>query len=309
MKAKPLNGASLAWLAGIVVVVLWASAFPAIRTAAPALGVFGLTISRLVIASFVLVMIGVLTKKVRLPQLVDLPLIIACGVCGMAGYFLLLNWGELYVPAGTASMIVSASPIVSVAIATLFLREPLTKSIVIGSGVAISGVVVVCLARAGIDLSLAVWIIVAAALLLGAYHPLTKSLLKKYSGLEVATYATVSAGVLTLPFLPLAWSQLSSASTEAWLAAIYLGVFPSALGYALWGFCLSRLTLATTTSFLYVVPVVAVGIGYLWLDEVPLVYEIIGGVLTVVGVVILNVYRGPRQRMTHNNETVTNTVA
>ncbi|XBH20475.1 hypothetical protein V5R04_09470 [Jonesiaceae bacterium BS-20] len=94
MKAKPLNGPSLAWLAGIVVVVLWTCAIPATRTAAPALGVFGLTASRLLIDSLTLVIIGMVTKKVWLPQLVDLPLIIAYGVCSMAGYFLLLNWAS-----------------------------------------------------------------------------------------------------------------------------------------------------------------------------------------------------------------------
>lgn len=293
-----------AWAAGIVVAFLWASAFPAIRIAAPALGVIGLSVSRLVIASLVLVVIGVLTKKVRLPRWTDVPWIVACGISGMAGYFLLLNWGELYVPAGTASMIVSASPIVSIAIAAIALREPLSKPAIVGSVVAVLGVIIVSVARAGIAFSSAVWIVIAAAILLGIYHPLTRPLLKRYSGLEVATYATVSAAIMTLPLFPLAWSQLSTASHMTWIAAVYLGVFPSAIGYALWGFSLSRLTVATTTSFLYLVPVIAVAIAYFYLDEVPLAVELLGGAVVLLGVVILHARRArPKQTFTDTNLT------
>lgn len=291
-----------AGVAGIIVAFLWASAFPAIRIAAPALGVIGLSASRLIIASLVLIAIGALTKKVRLPHWTDVPWIVGCGISGMAGYFLLLNWGELYVPAGTASMIVSASPIVSIAIAAIALREPLPKPAIIGSAVAVLGVIIVSVARADIALSSAVWIVIAAAILLGIYHPLTRPLLKKYSGLEVATYATISAAIMTLPLLPLAWSQLITASGATWTAAIYLGIFPSAIGYALWGFSLSRLTVATTTSFLYLVPVIAVAIGYFYLEEVPLAAELLGGAVVLLGVVILNARRPRPQPIPTNHD-------
>jgi drug/metabolite transporter (DMT)-like permease len=56
-------------------------------------------------------------------------------------YQLLLNAAELHVLAGTASIVVAAAPLVSVAIATLFLGEQLTPTRVAGSVVAIGGVV------------------------------------------------------------------------------------------------------------------------------------------------------------------------
>ncbi|HEK1766284.1 TPA: DMT family transporter [Pseudomonas putida] len=290
------HASSTAWIAGLTVAFLWASAFPAIRVAAPALGPVGLTLSRLLIASLTLIIIGLASGKLHRPRRADLPLILACGICGMAGYFLLLNWGELYVPAGTASMIVSASPIISVTVAALLLGERLSAAAIIGSSVAIIGVAVVCLARAGIALSSAVWIIVAAAVLLGVYHPLTRPLLKRYSGLEVATYATTASTLMTLPMLPFAWPQLTAAPGAAWLAALYLGMLPSAAGYALWGFSLSRLTVAVTTSFLYLVPLIAVVIGYVWLDELPLGIELAGGAVVLMGVIILNFGRFPPRR-------------
>jgi len=89
-------------LAGFGVVVLWASAFPAIRVAAPELGVAGLSFVRLAIAAGALLLLAP-ALKVRVPARRDLPLILACAFLGMAAYQVLLNWGELYVPAGTHS--------------------------------------------------------------------------------------------------------------------------------------------------------------------------------------------------------------
>ena len=273
--------------AGLGVVVLWASAFPAIRVAAPALGVIGLSVARLAIAAVALLVVAPFFK-VRLPNGKDLPLILACGFFGMAAYQILLNWGELDIPAGTASIIVAAAPMVSVGIAAGFLGERLTLTKIAGSIVAITGVAVVCLSRAGFSLSSALWILVGAMVVQGVYHPLTKPLLKKYSGLEVATYGMVGGTIMLLPAVPFGWDGLTAAGATAWWAAIYLGLLPSALAFVLWGYAVARLPVATSTSLLYLVPPVAVLIAYFWLGEIPYPSEILGGLIVIAGVITVS---------------------
>ena len=70
--------------------VVWASAFPAIRVAAPDLGVLGLSLARLAIATAALLALTP-WRPVRLPARRDLPLVAACAFFGMAAYQLLLN--------------------------------------------------------------------------------------------------------------------------------------------------------------------------------------------------------------------------
>ncbi|KGJ72775.1 membrane protein [Cryobacterium roopkundense] len=275
-------------LAGLGVVVLWASAFPAIRVAAPELGVAGLSFIRLLIAAVALIALAPMLK-VRMPARRDLPLILGCAFLGMAAYQVLLNWGELYVPAGTASIIVSAAPLVSVAIAAGLFGERLTALKIAGSAVAIAGVAMVSLARSGFSLSGAVWILIAAMVVQGAYHPLTKPLLKKYSGLEVATYGMIAGTLMLAPTVPFAWDVMAGADASAWWAAVYLGLAPSALGFVLWGFAVSRMPVVAATSLLYLVPPVAVGIAFVWLGELPLVSELAGGVVVIAGVVTMSV--------------------
>ena len=94
----------------------------------------------------------------------------------MIAYQLLLNWGQLFVPAGTAIIIIAAAPL--------------------------AGVAFVCLARAGVSLSAAVRIVVAAMVVQDICHPLQHPLLTKYSSLEVACYAMIAGTVMTLPSFP-----------------------------------------------------------------------------------------------------------
>jgi drug/metabolite transporter (DMT)-like permease len=276
-------------LAGLTVVVLWASAFPAIRIASPALGVFGLSLVRIGVAAVALLVLAPFLA-VRLPARKDVPLILLCAFLGMPAYQLLLNWGELAVPAGTSSIIVAAAPLVSVSVATIALGERLTPLRIVGSVVALGGVAIVCLARSGVSLSTSVWIVVGAMVVQGLYHPLTRPLLKKYSGVEVATYGMVLGAVMLLPTLPIDWDLLGTATPPAWLSAVYLGLLPSALGFVLWGYAVGRLPVATSTSLLYLVPPVAVGIAFVWLGELPYWSELVGGVVVILGV--LTVGRG-----------------
>jgi drug/metabolite transporter (DMT)-like permease len=50
----------------------------------------------------------------------------------------------------------------------------------------------------------------------------------------------------------------------------------------------ARMPVAVATSLLYLVPPVAVLIAWVWLGELPLVTELLGGVVVIVGVVIIS---------------------
>jgi drug/metabolite transporter (DMT)-like permease len=274
-------------LSGLGVVILWASAFPAIRVAAPGLGPIGLSFVRLIVAAVALLVLAPFVKM-RLPAAKDLVLIFVCAFFGMTAYQLLLNTGEIFVPAGTSSIIVAAAPLVSVGIAVVAFGEKLTWVRIAGSILAVGGVLIVCLARAGLSLSASVWIVVAAMVVQGIYHPLSRMLLRRYTSLEVATYAMVAGTIMTIPFVPFGWHDIATASGGAWLGAIYLGILPSAVGFVLWGYAVARLPVVTSTSLLYLVPAVAVAISFLWLGEIPLPVELAGGVVVILGVAAIS---------------------
>lgn len=98
--------------------------------------------------------------------------------------------------------------------------------------------------------------------------------------------------VMTLPLVPFDLDGLLGVGPVPWLAAIYLGLLPSAAGFVLWAYAVARMPAVASTSLLYLVPPVAVLIAWVWLGELPIVAELVGGVVVVVGVVVVS--RGPR---------------
>ncbi|GIH16326.1 DMT family transporter [Rugosimonospora africana] len=284
-----MNGRFLA-LAGTLggTVVLWASAFPAIRVGVDGLGVAGLSLARLAVASAALALAAPVLK-IRLPRRRDLPLIVLCGATGMAAYQLLLNWGEVHVAAGTASLLVSVAPVFSVILATVLLGEHLTRYTVLGSLVAIAGAAVITLSGDGpVRLSASAVAVLGAALVQGVYHFASKPLLRRYSGREVASYAMWTGTLLLVPLAPETARAVASAAAAATLAAGYLGLLPSALGFVSWGYAVARLPLAASTAALYLVPPVALAVAYVWLGEVPHPAELLGGAISICGVVLIH---------------------
>jgi drug/metabolite transporter (DMT)-like permease len=85
-------------LALAATVVLWGSAFAAIRAALEHFSAAHLSVLRLLVASLVLCAIAA-ARGVRLPARRDLPAIAAVALAGMTAYQLLLNSGERTVPA------------------------------------------------------------------------------------------------------------------------------------------------------------------------------------------------------------------
>ena len=56
----------------------------------------------------------------------------------------------------------------------------------------------------------------------------------------------------------------------------------------IWTYALSRAPASMVASFLYLVPVSAIFIAWVWLGEIPLALSLVGGVLSLVGVVLVN---------------------
>ncbi|MEV4256682.1 DMT family transporter [Spirillospora sp. NPDC049652] len=274
-------------------VVLWASAFPAIRVGIDGLGVEALSFLRIAVAAVALLLVA-RPAKVRLPRRRDLPMIALCGATGVTAYQILLNWGEVEVAAGTASLLIAIAPVFSVLLGSLFLDEPLSRYIVLGSVVAITGAAIVSLGAGAGGFTVSALIVLAAAIVQGVYHFATRPLLRRYGGLEVATYAMVAGTVLALPLIPATWHATLHAPASALASAAYLGLFPSALGFVIWAYAVARLPLAASTAALYLVPPVALVISLVWLGEVPRLVALAGGAVTVAGVVLIN--RGRRTR-------------
>ena len=122
MKGPPLDARML--LALGVTVFFWAAAFAGIRAALESYGPGELALLRLGVASATLALYAAVVRM-RLPEVRDLPAIFAAGFLAFAVYHVGLNFGELTVSAGAASLLINTAPIFTALLATAFLEERL----------------------------------------------------------------------------------------------------------------------------------------------------------------------------------------
>jgi len=275
-------------LAAVATVLFWGSAFPGIRAGLVAYSPTHVALLRFLAASLVMLVYAVFTRM-RLPAWKDLPLIFILGLMGFAFYNVALNIGEENIAAGPAALLVQTVPLWTVVMATFFLKEKLTIWAWLGILISFCGVLIIALGKGqGFSLTWGAVLILVAAVSSSGYNIIQKQMLADYRPVEITTYAVWAATLLLLPFAGGLPVQIQTAPLSATLAVIYLGVFPAALAYTIWAFLLSKMPAGRAASFLYMVPVMAFLIAWVWLGETPKVIDLAGGLLALSGVVLVN---------------------
>jgi drug/metabolite transporter (DMT)-like permease len=272
-------------VAALITVCLWASAFVGIRSAGRDLSPGALTLGRLCIGSIALGAL-VLARRERLPARRDLPGIVLCALLWFGLYNLSLNEAERRIDAGTAAMIVNISPIFVAVLAGVVLREGFPRTLLAGCGVAFSGVVVIGLATSehGVRASWGGALCVVAALAYSGAVVIQKPLLARVSALQITWLACTLGALACMPFAPTLVRDVGNARTSAITWTIYLGLFPTAIAFTTWAYALARTTAGRMGSTTYLVPPIAILLGWAILGESPPALAFLGGVLCLTGV-------------------------
>jgi drug/metabolite transporter (DMT)-like permease len=269
-----------ALVAGLVTVTLWGSAFVGIRAVDLSPG--PLALGRLLVALTVLG-VAMLVRREPRPALRDLPRILAFGTLFLAVYSVLLNVAEQDVDAGTAAMVINTGPILITVLAGVFLKEGFPRGLLSGCVLAFAGCVLIGLSGSRSGSLGGILLLVVAAVAYASAVVIQKPALVRVSPLSVTWYGCACATVVLLPFGPALVRSLDSGAI-GWI--LYLGLGPTALGFATWAYALRHTTAGRLAALAYLIPVVAILLGWAVLGQVPAGPALVGGALCLAGVVL-----------------------
>ena len=290
---KPLSDARVLLALGATV-FFWASAYAGIRDALQAFGPGQVALARLLVAAVVLALYAVATRM-RMPEIRDLPVVLLAGLLAFAVYHVALNYGEITVSAGAAGVLIATAPVFTALLAATFLGERIGPMGWAGMAVSFAGAALISVDEGGgLALDPGAFLILLSAVCVSVYFVFQRPYLAKYGALAFTTYAIWAGTVCMLPYLPGLFSQSLTAPIGTSLVLVYLGLFPTALGYVTYAYAMSRMNASAAVSFLYLIPVLAYLIGWAWLGEAPTSLSVLGGLLALAGVVLVN-RRGPEQ--------------
>jgi len=280
----------------VLTMVLWGGTFIAARVAGQSMQPFSGAFCRFAIASFCLFLLTHRQGR-RLPPLKphQIPWVLLLGLSGVFAYNFFFFAGLQQVPAGRASLIVALNPSMIALCAALLRQETLTQLRGLGIALSLGGAAIV-IGRGNPLALFADGVGAGEALILGCvaswviYTLVGKRVMQDLSPLVATTYAcwvgtiALAVGAIGEGFLQ-KWQQVAPA---AWWGVLYLGILGTAIGFVWYYEGIQRIGSARASIFINLVPVFAIALAALFLDEPISLSLIAGGCLVISGVYLTN---------------------
>ena len=252
----------------LLLAAVWGASFLFVRIAAPVLGPVWLIELRVLLSGSTILLLSMRSNIVREIRANLVPLFVL-GCINLAIPFVLFAIAALYLPAGFAAILNATAPLFGTLIASLWLKEELSRSGLLGLILGFTGVVVL-VGWTSIPITNSfVWSTVAGllgALMYAIAAPYAKNKLSGVSSLAISTGSQLSAAIVLLPLMPF-FLPTASVSWEIVSVVLALALFSTALAYILYFRLIANIGVSKTLTVAYLVPLFAMFWGAVVLTE------------------------------------------
>ena len=288
MKQSDTSTAKAALVLAFLTVMLWSTGFVFTRIAVRDIGPLPLGLLRYGSAAIVLMVIGSV-RRIGLPSLKDIPLFLILGALGFFLYQIFFNIAMTTISAATASVITATVPVLTAFFASLVFRERLGKIGWIAVCIEFAGILVLTLWEREVSIGWGLAWMIVAAICFAAYNLIQRFAVTRYSPMQSTVYTISASAMMFLLFLPQGIEEVRTAPIEALAAVLFMGIFPSAIGFLLWTKALSIANqIGDVTNFMFVTPLLSTLLEILLIGDFPDLGTISGGVMILLGVALFN---------------------
>lgn len=270
MEQQQRNASDWLWLASLV--LMWGSAFIAIKIAVDHIGPLWLVAIRLIIASSCMIAFAY-WKKVRLPKgWREWRAMLFLGSFGTAVPFILISFAAPYVPSAIAGLMMATIPFQVLLFSLVFLpEEKATPVRLLSLIIGFLGVAAIIIGSGNNGQNQAIVFLPFALLIIATTGYATNGIIsrrmidmpamtKSYGTILVAT-GTAFIGAILFEPMP------QSISWQGWSSAAYLAIFPTWAATVVYYRLVDKTSAAFCTQTSYLIPIVAVVLGAIVFQE------------------------------------------
>ena len=272
--------------------LIWGSAFPLNNIALNELPPLSLVTIRLIIAALTLHLVVILLGRRVHWNTSSIGAFLTMGLFANAIPFSLISWAQLHIAGGLAAILNATAPFFAIIAAHYWTTdEKISPRKLFGLLLGFIGVVFVIgpelLQELGVDLWAQLAVVVAAicytiAIIFArrlSYHPLV-----------VAAGQMTMASIALLPFtviIDAPW-QFTLPSWNIWMIVLMLGLLPTALAFVVYFHLLARAGATNLMLVAFLIPVNAIMIGAVFLDEQLAIMHFIGMFFLGCGLMVID---------------------
>ena len=236
-------------------------------------------------------------KRLWSANIKDELLMVACGILGGSLYFIPENFAVQVGSVNDISFILCTSPLFTMFLAILFLKEKLTKSLAIGSMIALIGVSFIIFggnndSAIASDRLLGDALALLSTVCFGAYCLLLRPLGRKYGAAFITRKMFFYGSLTSLPlFIITPWQfPLENFLTDlpVTLNLLFLSLVASFFCFGAWSYVTEKVGAVKVANYNYFSPICTVIISAIFLGEEMTVEAALGSALILIGVFFAN---------------------
>jgi drug/metabolite transporter (DMT)-like permease len=277
----------------LLAVLFWGTSFVATKTALLEIKPVTVIILRLILATTLLTIIALYTKRNFSINLKSHGWILILAMIATFHLWIQVT-GLQYTTASNTGWIIGTAPIFMAILGLIFFKEKVTLLQMAGILIAMFGLLLLIGKGNILNIDLIKnkgdLLVLGSAFTWGVYSMVNKKISLSYSPLMTILYLFLMMLIIITPFNlnSEAINSVIHLSFIGWISILFLGLFCSGIAYVIWARALRDMESAKVGAFLYFEPFVTVLAAWFFLNEVITLMMIASGLLITAGVFIVN---------------------
>ena len=287
------NSKVFRYLQILLAVIFWGTSFVATKTALLEIKPVTIIILRLLLASVLLSIIAITTKRNFSINLKSHGWILILAMIATFHLWIQVT-GLQYTTASNTGWIIGTAPIFMAILGLIFFKEKITLLQLAGIFIAMFGLLLLIGNGNILNINLIKdkgdLLVLGSAFTWGVYSMVNKKISLTYSPLMTILFLFIMMAVIIIPFNlnSATFNSVLHLSLIGWICILFLGIFCSGIAYVIWARALRDMESAKVGAFLYMEPLITVFAAWFFLNETITVIMILSGLLITLGVFIVN---------------------